>query len=101
MISDTTTEMDWMVLALRRKQTPGQRMPNALGMSELVRSLELGMPRNPHPDADERELRYSLSVKRYGRALEVAGPSMWWQGQWPAVRSESHGRRRISIWWRG
>lgn len=69
MLSDTTTEMERMVLALRRKQTPGQRMSNALEMCELVRSLELGMLRNQYPNADEREVRYMLAVKRYGRAL--------------------------------
>ena len=69
MISDTTPAMEQMVLALRRKQTPGQRMSNALEMCELVRSLELGMLRNQHPEAGERELRYLLAVKRYGRPL--------------------------------
>ena len=69
MISDTTPEMEAMVLALRRKQTPGQRISNALEMCELVRSLEIGVLRLRHPGAGESELRYLLAEKRYGRAV--------------------------------
>lgn len=71
MISDTTPEVEALVLALRRKQTPGQRMTNSFEMSELVRSMEVGLLRRQHPGAGEQELRYLLTVKRYGR--EMAG----------------------------
>jgi hypothetical protein len=67
MISDTTPEVEAMMLALRRRQTPGQRISNALAMSELVRSVEIGVLRNQHPGASEVELRYLLTVKRYGQ----------------------------------
>ncbi len=69
MISDTSPEIERMVLELRRAQTPGQRISNALEMSELVRSLELGLLRAEDPEAGEEELRYRLAVKRYGREL--------------------------------
>lgn len=53
----------------RRVQTPGQRISSALEISELVRSLELGVFRVEDPEASEEELRYRLAVKRYGREL--------------------------------
>ena len=66
MISDTTPEVERMVLALRRQQTPGQRISSALAMSELVRSVEIGLLRTQHPRASEEELRYLLAVKAFG-----------------------------------
>ena len=68
-VSDTSPEVERMMLELRRAQTPGQRISNALEMSELVRSLELGVLRAEDPEAGEEELRYRLAVKRYGREL--------------------------------
>lgn len=67
MISDTTPEVEELVLRLRRAQTPGQRMTNALEMCELVRSLETGLLRKQHPEASEDEIRFLLAEKRYGR----------------------------------
>jgi hypothetical protein len=69
MISDTTPEMERMVLELRRAQTPGERISNAMQMSELVRSVEMGVLREQHPGASPEELCYFLTVKRYGREL--------------------------------
>ena len=43
--SDTSPEVEKLMLELRRAQTPVQRISNALEMSELVRSLELGVLR--------------------------------------------------------
>ena len=68
-ISDTTPEVEALVLELRRKQTPGQRMTSGFEMSEFVRSLELGVLRKQNPDSDEADLRYLLTVKRYGREM--------------------------------
>lgn len=69
MISDSTPALDARILAMRQMQTPGQRMTNSLEMSELIRSLEIGLLRSQHPEADEHELRYQLARKRYGPDL--------------------------------
>lgn len=69
MISDTTPEMEAMVLALRRKQTPGQRMESGFRMTELAQSFEIGILRKQHPEATEEEFRYLLARKRYGVEL--------------------------------
>jgi len=69
MISDTTPEIERMVLELRRKQSSGQRLSNALEMSEFMRSLEIGVLRADNPGRSEVEILYLLAVKRYGREL--------------------------------
>lgn len=66
MNSDTTPEAEALVLRLRRKQTPGQRITSALEMTALLGSLETGLLRKRHPDADAERLRYLLAEKRYG-----------------------------------
>jgi hypothetical protein len=69
MITDTAPEVEALVLALRRRQSPGQRITNALEMGELVRSLEMGLLRARHPGASEARLLFLLAEKRHGRAL--------------------------------
>ncbi len=69
MISDTTPEVAALVLKLRREQTDGQRMSHSFEMSELVRSLELGVLRDQYPAANEEEILYRLALKRYGADL--------------------------------
>ena len=70
MISDTTPEVEALILQLRRRQTPGQRITNALEMGELLRSLEIGVLRARHPGASEGRLLFLLAEKRFG--LDVA-----------------------------
>ena len=69
MISDTTPEMEQLLLAMRRKQTSGQRMSNALELCELVRSLEIGVLRIKSPGVDEIALRFNLAEKRHGLTI--------------------------------
>ena len=69
MISDSTPALDARILSMRQMQTPGERLTNSLEMSELIRSLELGLLRSQHPGAGEDELRYWLALQRYGPDL--------------------------------
>lgn len=69
MISDTSPEIERIVLELRRRQSPGERLSNAFELTELVRSFELGVLRARHPEAGPEELIYLLGVKRYGPDL--------------------------------
>lgn len=66
MISDTTPEIEAMMLAMRRAQTPGQRMESGFRMTEFVQSLEIGVLRKRHPEATGDEFLYLLARKRYG-----------------------------------
>jgi len=69
MISDTTPEIQAMMLRMRRAQTPGQRMESGFRMTELAQSFEIGVLRKRHPEATEEEFRYLLARKRYGAEL--------------------------------
>ena len=66
MISDTTPEIEAMMLAMRRAQSAGQRMESGFRMTELAQSFEIGVLRKRHPDATDEEFRYLLAKKRYG-----------------------------------
>ncbi|MBY0507616.1 MAG: hypothetical protein K2X03_27125 [Bryobacteraceae bacterium] len=76
MLSDTTPEADALMLQLRRQQTVGERLSASLAMSELVRSLQMGVLRAEHPQASEDEIKYLLAVQRLGQDLadRVFGP---------------------------
>ena len=69
MISDTTPEVEALMLAMRRAQSPGQRMESGFRMTELAQSFEIGMLRKRNPGATEEEFRYLLAKKRYGVEL--------------------------------
>jgi hypothetical protein len=58
-----------MMLAMRRAQTPGERMESGFRMTEFVQSLEIGVMRQRNPGVAEEELRYLLARKRYGVEL--------------------------------
>ena len=69
MISDTTPEVEALMLALRRAQSPAERMESGFRMTELAQAFEIGMLRKRHPEATEEEFRYLLAKKRYGVEL--------------------------------
>jgi hypothetical protein len=69
MISETSPEIERIVLELRRRQSPGERLVATFELMNFVRTLELGVLRTNNPDASEEDLLFRLAEKRYGQEL--------------------------------
>jgi hypothetical protein len=69
MITDTSPEVEALLLRLRRAQSPAQRLEQVFRTTELAQSFEIGMLRKQHPEATGQRLLFLLAEKRYGREL--------------------------------
>ena len=81
MISDTTPEVEAMMLALRRAMTPDKRLDLVFDITSLGQSFEIGMLRYQNPGAQWSTIRRLLARKRYWD--QAPQDARWPEGEIP------------------
>jgi len=70
-LSDTSAEIEALMLGRWRAMTPAARLRRVCELSEADDALAMAGIRRRYPQADKREVRVRLATLKYGRELAL------------------------------